>query len=390
MKSIFVLVFTVAAALLQACNSPQNTSNKTDSLMKDSIVSIPDRANYQEIINGKQSDLFLLTNSKGMKVAITNYGGRIVSIIVPGKDGQPVDVALGCEKVSGYKGATTTYFGALIGRYGNRIGDARFELDGTTYKLAANNGPASLHGGPNGFHAQVWDAKMIDSSRLELNYFSKDGEEGFPGNLNTKVVYTVTDDNEIKIDYTATTDKTTIVNLTNHTYFNLNGEGNGDINDHILQIHASKFTPVDENLIPTGELKDVSGTPFDFTKPTAIGERVDADDAQLKVGKGYDHNFVLNDGSANMKLAAVVIGPKTGVKMEVLTTEPGIQFYGGNFMNTSESPGKGGKAYPFRTAFCLETQHFPDSPNKPNFPSTMLKPGETYKTSTVYKFSVNN
>lgn len=346
------------------------------------------KANYQATVDGKQTDLYVLKNSKNVQVAITNFGGRVVSILVPAKDGKMTDVALGYEKLSGYQKENEPYFGALIGRFGNRIGNAKFTLDGKTYQLAANNGTASLHGGPTGFHARVWDAKQTADNALELTYLSKDGEEGYPGNLNVKVVYTVTDDNELKIDYTATTDKATVVNLTNHTYFNLNGEGSGDINDHVLQINADKFTPVDASLIPTGELKPVAGTPFDFTKPTAIGERVEADDEQLKLGKGYDHNFVLTNGDKSLKQAAVITGPKTGISMEVLTTEPGIQFYGGNFMEGKENDGKAGKAYPFRNGFCLETQHFPDSPNKPKFPTTTLKPGETYNTTTVYKFSV--
>ena len=348
---------------------------------------IPNKANYQDTVDGKSTDLFVLKNSHGMQVAITNLGGRVVSILVPGKEGKLIDVALGYERVSSYLKPNEPYFGALIGRYGNRIGNAQFDLEGTGYKLRANNGPATLHGGPSGFHARVWDATIQNEYTLELAYFSKDGEEGFPGNLTTKVVYTLTEDNAIKIDYTATTDKTTVVNLTNHTYFNLNGEGSGDINDHVLKINALKFTPVDASLIPTGELADVAGTPFDFTKPTAIGERVQADDSQLKFAGGYDHNFVLI-GDANLKQAAVVTGPKAGITMEVLTTEPGMQFYGGNFLDGKENDGKGQKAYPFRNGFCLETQHFPDSPNKPSFPATTLKPGELYSTTTIYKFSV--
>lgn len=389
MKTNILLILAAGVITFSACSSPQQqASTDSDSTSIDSISTmIPSKANYQDTVNGKSTDLFILKNSKNMQVAITNYGGRVVSIIVPDKDGKMTDVALGYEKLSGYQKENEPYFGAIIGRYGNRIGNAEFKLDGVTYKLAANNGTASLHGGPTGFHAQVWDAKQTNDYTLELSYLSKDGEEGYPGNLNVKVIYTLTDDNALKIDYSATTDKSTVVNLTNHTYFNLNGEGKGDINDHVLKINASKFTPVDASLIPTGELKNVTGTPFDFTKPTAIGERVEAEDVQLKLGKGYDHNFVLTDGSANLKQAATVSGPKTGITMEVLTTEPGIQFYGGNFMEDKDKDGKDGKAYPFRNGFCLETQHFPDSPNKPSFPTTTLKPGETYKTSTIYKFS---
>lgn len=388
MKINLLLILAAGVVSFSACDSSRQASNDSDSTHTDSISNmIPSRANYQDTVDGKQTDLFVLKNANNMQVAITNFGGRVVSIIVPDKDGKMTDVALGYEKLSGYQKANEPYFGAIIGRYGNRIGNAQFKLDGATYKLAANNGPASLHGGPTGFHARVWDATMPNNYTLELSYVSKDGEEGFPGNLTTKVVYSLTDDNALKIDYTATTDKVTVVNLTNHTYFNLNGDGTGDINDHILKINAEKFTPVDAALIPTGELKDVVGTPFDFTKPTPVGERVEADDAQLKLGKGYDHNFVLTNGDTTMKQAATITGPKTGISMEVLTTEPGIQFYGGNFMEGKENDGKAGKAYPFRNGFCLETQHFPDSPNKPSFPTTTLKPGETYKTSTIYKFT---
>lgn len=389
MKANLLLFLAAGILSFSACDTSQKqASTDSDSTSTDSTSNmIPSKANYQDTIDGKSTDLFVLKNSKNMQVAITNFGGRVVSIIVPDKDGKMTDVALGYEKLSGYQKPNDPYFGAIIGRYGNRIGDAQFKIDGATYKLAANNGPASLHGGPTGFHVRVWDAKLINDYTLELTYVSKDGEEGFPGNLTSKVVYTITDDNAIKIDYTATTDKTTVVNLTNHTYFNLNGEGTGDINDHILKINASKFTPVDKALIPTGELKDVAGTPFDFSKPTAIGDRVEADDAQLKLGKGYDHNFVLTNSDTTMKQAATITGPKTGISMEVLTTEPGIQFYGGNFMEGKENDGKAGKAYPFRNGFCLETQHFPDTPNKVSFPTTTLKPGQTYKTSTIYKFT---
>lgn len=388
MKTNLFLFLAAGVLSLSACDSAQKQASNSDSTSTDSISNmIPAKINYQDTIDGKQTDLFVLKNKNNMQVAVTNYGGRVVSIIVPDKDGKLTDVALGTETVAAYKRAENLYLGAIIGRFGNRIGNAQFKLDGVTYKLAANNGPASLHGGPTGYHARVWDASQPNDYTLELSYVSKDGEEGFPGNLTVKVVYSLTENNGLKIDYTATTDKATVVNLTNHTYFNLNGEGNGDINDHVLQINASQYTPVDAALIPIGEHKDVAGTPFDFTKPTAIGARVEADDAQLKLGKGYDHNFVLANSDNSMKQAAVITGPKTGISMEVLTTEPGIQFYGGNFMEGLEKDGKGGKAYPFRTGFCLETQHFPDSPNKPSYPSTTLKPGETYSTSTIYKFT---
>lgn len=348
---------------------------------------IPDQANYKSIVDGKATDLYVLTNPNQMKVAITNYGGRVVSILVADKDGNETDVALGYENLSGYQKEGEPYFGAIIGRVGNRIGNAEFTLGGVSYPLLANNGSACLHGGQTGFHSRVWEARQPDSSSLELSYTSPDGEDGFPGNVSVKVVYTLTAENELKIDYTASTDKTTVLNLTNHTYFNLNGEGNGDINDHVLKINASRFTLVDDSLIPTGEIKEVSGTPFDFRQPRAIGERVDADDEQLKIAGGYDHNFVL-DGADGMKLAAVVSGPASGIIMEVFTTEPGVQLYGGNFLDGKDDDGKAGKRYPLRSGFCLETQHFPDSPNKPHFPSVVLNPSERYQTTTTYKFSV--
>ena len=341
--------------------------------------------------DGKSADLYTLTNKNGMQVAITNYGGAIVSVIAPDKSGKPGDVVLGYDTLDGCV-SDKNFFGALIGRYGNRIGNAQFKIDSTTYTLAKNNGENSLHGGLKGFNKALWDAKDISrggEASLELKYTSKDGEEGFPGNLSVTVVYTLTSKNELKIDYSASTDKKTVVNLTNHSYFNLSGPGSGEIGKSVLTVNAAKFTPVDSGLIPTGELKNVEGTPFDFRKPTEIGARIDADDEQLKLGKGYDHNFVLTkEKPAGLSLAARVEDPATGRVLEVWTTEPGIQFYTANFLDGSVH-GKGGIAYGKRTAFCLETQHFPDSPNKPDFPSVLLSPGEKYHTTTVYKFSTH-
>jgi aldose 1-epimerase len=281
--------------------------------------------------------------------------------------------------------STEPYFGATIGRYGNRIAKGKFTLDGKEYTLPANNGPNTLHGGKKGFQDVVWDAKQLNDSTLELSYVSPDMEEGFPGNLNVKVTMAITSGNELTFDYEATTDKKTVVNLTNHAFFNLNGEGSGEINDHILQINADKYTPVDSTLIPLGTNEPVDSTPFDFRKPTAIGARINADNQQLKNGMGYDHNFVLN--GTGMKHAATATGNKSGIVMQVYTAEPGLQFYSGNFMKGKNSFKNGGKDN-FRTAFCLETQHFPDSPNQPSFPSTVLEPGKTYKTRSVYKFEV--
>jgi aldose 1-epimerase len=348
------------------------------------------KSSFGKTPEGEAIDLYTLTNKNAVQAAITNYGGAVVSLKVPDRDGKLGDVVLGYDSVDGYV-ADKNYFGAVIGRYGNRIGHARFSLDGKTYTLAKNNGENTLHGGIKGFNKAVWTAKEIPAKggqALELTYLSKDGEEGFPGNLKVRVVYTLTDSNELKIEYFATTDKKTVVNLTNHSYFNLAGPGSGDILGHMLMIEADKFTPVDAGLIPTGELRDVAGTPFDFRKPTAIGARIGANDEQIKLGGGYDHNFVLRRKAGEaMSLAARVTEPTTGRVMEVWTTEPGVQFYTGNFLDGTVH-GKGGMAYGKRSAFCLETQHFPDSPNQLKFPSTVLDPGAQYHTETVYKFSV--
>lgn len=342
------------------------------------------------MINGKQADIFILKNKSGMNVAITNYGGRIVSLLVPDKDGKFRDVSIGYKTVDDYMNANEAYFGATIGRYGNRIARGKFTLEGKEYTLPINNGPNSLHGGKKGFESKVWDAKQLDSSTLELKYFSKDGEEGYPGNLQTKVVFHLTPENELSMSYEAQTDKKTVLNLTNHCYFNLNGEGSGSILDHLMQIEADSFTPVDDTLIPTGKIEAVAGTPFDFTKPTPIGARINQNSEQLKNGKGYDHNFVLRKGkTVYIQLAAKATGNESGIVLEVLTQEPGLQFYSGNFMQ-SENTLKSGAKDDFRTAFCLETQHYPNSPNEASFPSTVLNPGETYATKSAYRFSVKN
>ena len=338
--------------------------------------------------DGQAIELYTLENKNGMEVTITNYGGIVQSIKVPDRAGKIADVALGFDTLDGYL-KDNPYFGAIVGRYGNRIAKGRFTLNGVEYKLAQNNGENALHGGLKGFNKQVWKARETsvgDAPGVELTYLSRDGEEGYPGNLSVTVTYSLTGDNELKIDYRATTDKDTVVNLTNHSYFNLAGQGEGDILGHELTIDADRFTPVDAGLIPTGELKSVEGTPFDFRKPTAIGARINQGDEQLKLGKGYDHDFVLIHPQGSFGVAARVREPKSGRVMEVSTTEPGVQFYTGNFLDGTIR-GKGGKVYQQRYGFCLETQHFPDSPNHPDFPSTVLKPGETYRTSTIYKFS---
>lgn len=342
---------------------------------------------FGKTADGQAVDLYTLTNPNGLEAAITNYGGIVVRLKTPDRNGQLADVVLGFDTLDDYlKGHP--YFGAIIGRYGNRIAKGRFQLNGVEYKLAVNNGENHLHGGLKGFDKVVWNARDVSTAEapaLELTYTSKDGEEGYPGTLHVTVVYTLTPANELKIDYAATTDKDTIVNLTNHSYFNLAGQGEGDILGHELMINASRFTPVDAGLIPTGELRSVEGTPFDFRKPVAIGARINQDDQQLKYGNGYDHNFVLDRTGDGLVLAARVTEPKSGRVMEVYTTEPGIQFYSGNFLDGSNK-GKGGKIYQRRYGFCLETQHFPDSPNKPNFPSTVLRPGAKYQSTTVYRF----
>jgi len=347
------------------------------------------KQSFGKTSDGRPVDLYTLTNQKGMEVAITNFGGIVVSLKVPDRTGKFDDVVLGYDSLDGYL-TNKAFFGALIGRYGNRIAHGKFTLNGQTYTLPKNDGDNTLHGGPEAFNKKLWTAKDVSSSKgqaLELTYMSPDGEEGFPGNLNAKVVYTLNDQNELTIAYSATTDKDTVVNLTNHSYFNLAGQGTGDILRHELMIKGDHITAVDETLIPTGELRPVKGTPFDFTHATAIGARIDQDDPQLKLGKGYDHNWVLNDhGSRSPVLVAEAYEPKSGRVLQVLSTEPGVQFYSGNFLDGTIH-GKGNKLYNHRYGFCLETQHFPDSPNHPKFPSTTLKPGQTYSTTTVFKFS---
>ncbi|MBK7937224.1 MAG: galactose mutarotase [Lewinellaceae bacterium] len=348
-----------------------------------------EKSTYGVLPDGRAVDLFTLRNTQAMVVKITNYGGIIVSWTAPDRAGKYEDVVLGCDSLAGYLRGTP-FFGAIIGRYGNRIAKGKFLLDGVSYSLATNNIGNHLHGGIAGFDKVLWAAGPVagEEPALKLTYLSKDGEEGYPGNLNVEVVYTLQKDNSLKIDYTATTDKKTVVNLTNHSYFNL--KGSGDILGHELVLNAAAFLPVDSTLIPTGERRPVNGTVFDFTKSTPIGARInDAADQQIKYGLGYDHCWVLTDASKNLKQAAVLSEPASGRVLEVLTTEPAVQFYSGNFLDGTVI-GKGGTAYPYRSGLCLETQHFPDSPNRPDFPGTVLIPGETYRTTTVYRFSTRN
>ncbi len=342
---------------------------------------------FGKMPDGQSIDLYTLTNKNGVQVSITNYGGTIVSIIVPDRNGKMADIALGFDSLQGYLG-NEPFMGATVGRYANRIAGGTFKLDGKDYHTPLNDGPNTLHGGPQGFDKKVWKAREVAGAHpsVEMTYVSKDGEEGFPGDLTAKVVFTLDDENALKIDYKATTDKDTVLNLTNHSYFNLDGQGNGDILKQEMMINADRFTPVDSHLIPTGELESVQGTPFDFRKSTPIGLRIENKDDQLNLGHGYDHNFVLNRKGPGLSLAARATDPASGRVLEVLTTQPGIQFYTGNFLDGTIH-GKGGKVYIHRAAFCLETQHFPDSPNHPKFPTAELKPGQTYHQVTVFKFS---
>jgi aldose 1-epimerase len=339
---------------------------------------------------GKDVYLFTLRNASGMQVKITNYGGTIQSITVKDRNGSFGDVALGFDSLEQYVAkAGASYFGATVGRYANRIAHGTFTLDGKTYHIPLNDGQNSLHGGKVGFNRRVWDAKDVSEAgkpALELHYLSPDGEQGFPGNLDVTVRFTLDDQNALRIDYYAKTDKDTVLNLTNHSYFNLVGAGSASILNHKLMIDADQFTPVDKTLIPTGKLENVQGTPFDFRKPADIGARIGKHNEQLKLGKGYDHNFVLNHPGDLDHLAVRVEEPKSGRVLEVYTTQPGVQFYSGNFLN-GKVRGIGG-VYRHRSALCLETQHFPDSPNHPNFPSTVLRPGEEFHQTTIYKFSV--
>jgi len=338
--------------------------------------------------SGTAIELYTLQNRNGMEARIATYGGIVVYLSAPDRNGQYADVVLGYGTLDGYL-RDSPYFGALIGRYGNRIRAGKFSLGTKHYVLATNNGPNSLHGGVKGFDKVVWKVAKAEVTsegpQLTLTYSSHDGEEGFPGNLAVTAVYTLTHANALRLDFTATTDKVTVVNLTQHSYFNLRGQG--DVLAHVLQINADHFTPVDETLIPTGEIRSVTSTPFDFRAPTPIGLRVNADDEQLRFGKGYDHNWVVNNYQPGvLAKQGSVYEPETGRVLEVLSTEPGLQFYGGNFLDGSIK-GKGGRVYGLRTGFCMEPQHFPDSPNHPDFPSVVLKPGETYRNTIVYRFS---
>ena len=377
MKSTLSGALFATMILLSSCSkTPVATSTKL-------MNNIP-KQSFGTTKDGQAVDLYTMTNPSGTSVGISTYGGTVQSLTVKSRTGMLSDVVLGFDSLLDYE-SEHPYFGALIGRYGNRIAKGKFSLNGKDYNLATNNGANHLHGGVKGFSRQVWQSKEVGENALELTYVSKDGEEGYPGKLTAVVRYTLTPANELRIDYTATTDADTVINLTNHSYFNL--AGSADNLTHQLEIYADRFTPVDAGLIPTGELRPVAGTPFDFTTPHAIGERIDAKDEQIKLGGGYDHNFVFTKHDGRLNLVAKVTEATSGRVMEVLTTEPAVQFYTGNFLDGSLR-GKGARSYGRRAAFCLETQHFPDSPNQPKFPSTVLKAGEIRKSTTVYRFGL--
>ncbi len=383
MKKIIQLLLVATAGLATAsfvgCASHSMSKSTTNSITSAPFGTMPD---------GTAVQIYTLRNTHGLEARILTYGGILQSLLVPDRTGKLGDVVLGYDHLQGYLDKTP-YFGALIGRYGNRIGGAKFTLEGQTYTLATNNGPNSLHGGIKGFDKVVWSAKTFvspEGPELILAYYSRDGEEGFPGNLMVTAIYTLTDDNELKLQYSATTDKPTVVNLTHHSYFNLTGQPNTDILGHIVYINSDETTPVDAGLITTGEFKSVAGTPFDFRTPTAIGARINDPDVVLQYGPGYDHNWVINKPFGQYGLMARVTDPSSGRVMEVWSDEPGLQFYAGNFLDGTIT-GKYGAVYKIHDAFCMEPQHYPDSPNKPNFPTTELKPGEKYHNTIVYKFS---
>ncbi len=363
------------------------TNKQQEAQTEETTLSGLYKSDFETLVEGDSTDLYVLTNANGVEVTITNYGGRIVSVIVPDREGNLKDVVLGFDNISDYM-SNDNNLGATIGRYGNRIANGKITVDGVEYQLPQNNFGHTLHGGPEGYHKRLFNAKQSDNQTLVLTYLSKDGEAGFPGNLDVKVTMILTDDNAIDIQYEAETDKETVVNLTNHSYFNLSGDANNTILDEILTINADQFTPVDESFMTTGEILPVEGTPMDFRNPTLIGERIDNYEfEQLKFGDGYDHNWVLNTAGDISKVAATVYSPQTGILLEVYTTEPGLQVYSGNFLDGSFI-GKNGAVYNKRNAICLETQKYPDSPNKTDWPSPFLKPGEKYTSRCIYKFSV--
>lgn len=390
-KPLFILILflSISCKNKEKNNASIPVSENEQVALKTSLKA----EDFQIEIDSDTTNFYILTNKNGVEVTFTNYGQRLTSLIVPDKNGKFEDVVLGFKTLKTYISAKEKYFGSSIGRYGNRIAKGKFSIDGKEYNLATNNGVNHLHGGEKGFNNVVWNANQIADNEIEFTRTSPDMEEGYPGNLKVRVNYLLTEENELVIKYFATTDKPTVVNLTHHSFFNLAGEGSGTINDHLLMINADKYTPVDETLIPTGELPSVVGTPFDFTEAKPIGRDIEVKNQQLTFGNGYDHNFVLKEdlpkNEDGLVMAARVVEPKSGRVMEIFTDEPGLQFYGGNFLDGG-AIGKSGKPYNFRGAFCLETQHFPDSPNQPNFPSTLLQPGEEYTSTCIYKFNTIN
>lgn len=369
-------VLLLAIAVIAACSSKI-----------DNTIEMPYKeSDFEEVIDGKSTRMFTMKNDSGMMVTLTNYGAKIVSVYVPDRNGNFADVVLGFNSIREYQKHGASH-GAVVGPFANRISNARFSIEGETYDLPVNNNQACLHSGPDSWYRKVWDY-MQNGNTIVFTIYSPEGEYGFPGNKTARVTYTLTDNNELKIDYEVTTDKSTHINLTNHSYFNLRGEGNGDILDHVLTINAGYSTPVaNSEMIPTGEVEDIKGTALDFTTPRAIGEKIDDDHPQLKFGSGYDFNYVLRKEAGELALAASVYEPESGRHMDVFTTEPGIQLYTGNHLNGKEI-GNSGQAYTARSGFCLETQHFPDSPNQPGFPSTLLHAGEVFKSTTIFSFSV--
>lgn len=390
MKNIQIAVVLLLALFQFNCKDNKKEDKvvtKSASIETASINPVLNAKGFDTIIDGKKVNLYWIEN-KGIKAAFTNYGGRLIGLWLADKNGKQTDVVVGMNSAKGFKTSTEPYFGATIGRVGNRIAKGQFTLEGKKYQIPLNNGKNALHGGIKGFQDVVWNAEKTNENTLVFTYVSPDGEQGFPGNLDVKVTYTLEADQTVKMEYEATTDKTTLVNLTNHAFFNLNGEGSGTILNHELQIYANEFTPVDQGLIPSGELKSVKNTPFDFTSKHTIGERIETKEEQLKFGKGYDHNYVLNGTKKNgLNHAATISGDKSGITLDVYTQEPGLQFYSGNFMQ-SKNTFKSGAKDDFRTAFALETQHFPDAPNQPKFAPIVLNPEGKYHTVSYYKFSV--
>lgn len=378
------LLLSLLVVMMAGC---QQSEKKGGNGMAASAM-LPKQGAFRQVVDGKKTDLYILENDNGIKVAITNYGGRIVGILTPDRTGAYADIALGYDSLNGYLHNTNNYFGALIGRFANRIARGKFTLNGKQYAIPVNNGVNSLHGGTKGFDSRVWDAEQLNDQNLRLTYVSQDMEEGYPGRLKIQVIYTLTDSNELRIEYTAVTDKPTVVNFTNHTYFNLSGAGSGSVMNQQVMINADSFTPIDSTMIPTGEITPVKGTPFDFTTMTALGKRINEKNTQLEYAHGYDDNFVLNkEKPYSLSLAAKAFDPASGRTLTVYTTEPGIQLYTGNFLDGSVK-GHDGKPYTYRSAFTMETQHYPDSPNHANFPTTELDPGQIFNSITIFKFGV--